>query len=107
MRQGEIVAIAGVDGNGQTELIEAITGLRPRSIVARSSVGGKPVEGRLTARRMLDAGIGHIPEDRHRRGLVLDFSLAENIALHDYDKPPDCEPRLALPAPPDRPRGDS
>ena len=88
VRQGEIVAIAGVDGNGQTELIEAITGLRPRSS-GSIAVGGKPVEGRLTARRMLDAGIGHIPEDRHRRGLVLDFSLAENIALHDYDKPPD------------------
>jgi general nucleoside transport system ATP-binding protein len=87
VRQGEIVAIAGVDGNGQSELIEAISGLRPRS-AGSIAVGGKPVEGRLTARRMLDAGIGHIPEDRHRRGLVLDFSLAENIALHDYDKPP-------------------
>ena len=45
---------------------------------------------------MIDAGIGHIPEDRHRRGLVLEFNLAENLALHDYDKPPDSQPRLAL-----------
>jgi simple sugar transport system ATP-binding protein len=88
VRKGEIVAIAGVDGNGQTELIEAITGLRPLSS-GEIVVDGKPIEGRLTARRMLDAGIGHIPEDRHRRGLVLEFDLAENIALHDYDKPPD------------------
>jgi general nucleoside transport system ATP-binding protein len=88
VRRGEIVAIAGVDGNGQTELIEAIAGLRP-SASGTIAVDGKPIEGHRTARRMLDAGIGHIPEDRHRRGLVLDFSLAENIALHDYDKEPD------------------
>jgi simple sugar transport system ATP-binding protein len=85
---GEIVAIAGVDGNGQTELVEAITGLRP--VASGSiSVGGVPVEGHATARRMLDAGVGHIPEDRQRRGLVLEFSIAENLALHDYDKAPD------------------
>ena len=46
---------------------------------------------------MLDAGVGHIPEDRQRRGLVLEFSIAENIALHDYAEPPDCEVGLALP----------
>ena len=88
VRRGEIVAIAGVDGNGQTELIEAITGLRP---IAGGSVavGGVPVEGHATARRMLDAGVGHIPEDRQRRGLVLEFTLAENLALHDYDRAPD------------------
>ena len=83
----EIVGIAGVDGNGQSELIEAITGLR------------KPESGRIVAageditsdnsRDCLDAGVGHIPEDRQRRGLVLDFSLAENIALHDYREEPD------------------
>jgi general nucleoside transport system ATP-binding protein len=88
VRSGEIVAIAGVDGNGQTELIEAITGLRPAES-GTIVVGGEPVEGRLTARRMLDAGVGHIPEDRQRRGLVLEFTLAENLALRDYDTPPD------------------
>jgi simple sugar transport system ATP-binding protein len=97
VRKGEIVAIAGVDGNGQTELVEAITGLR--KIESGSvTVDGKPVEGRVTARRMLDAGIGHIPEDRHRRGLVLEFNLAENLALHDYDKPPDSRHGWLYPA---------
>jgi general nucleoside transport system ATP-binding protein len=88
VRSGEIVAIAGVDGNGQTELVEAIAGLRP--IESGSvAVGGRTFEGHFTPRTMIDAGIGHIPEDRHRRGLVLEFTLAENLALHDYDKPPD------------------
>ncbi len=89
MRAGEIVGIAGVDGNGQTELIEAITGLR------KAESGSIGVAGRelrhATAREMLDAGVGHIPEDRQRRGLVLEFSIAENIALHDYAKPPDAK----------------
>ena len=83
---GEIVGIAGVEGNGQSELIETITGLR------RADSGDVVVAGRViphgTARRMLDAGVGHIPEDRQRRGLVLEFSIAENIALHDYNSPP-------------------
>jgi simple sugar transport system ATP-binding protein len=89
VRTGEIVAIAGVDGNGQTELIEAITGLR-RIASGTIAVGGREFESHhLTPRTMIDAGVGHIPEDRHRRGLVLDFDLAENLALHSYDKPPD------------------
>ncbi|HET7567194.1 MAG TPA: ABC transporter ATP-binding protein [Gaiellaceae bacterium] len=86
VRAGEIVGIAGVDGNGQSELIDAITGLR------RASSGRVLVEGRdithATAKHALDAGVGHIPQDRQRRGLVLQFSLAENIGLHDFDKPP-------------------
>jgi general nucleoside transport system ATP-binding protein len=98
VRAGEIVAIAGVDGNGQTELIDAITGLRP----ARSgtvTVGAHSFDGAtVTARRMLEAGVGHIPEDRQRRGLVLQFSLAENLALHDYDKPPDSKWGWLFPA---------
>jgi len=86
VRAGEIVGIAGIDGNGQTELIDALTGLR-RVNEGRIQVGDEDVtdEG---CRDCLDAGLGHIPEDRQRRGLVLDFSLAENIALHDYDHPP-------------------
>ena len=87
VRAGEIVGIAGVDGNGQSELVEAITGLRrPES--------GRILAGRVditseSARDCLEAGIGHIPEDRQRRGLVLDFTLAENIALKDYCEEPD------------------
>jgi len=89
VRAGEIVGIAGVDGNGQTELIDAITGLRKlRS--GSINVAGREVSG-ADARGMLDAGIGHIPEDRQRRGLVLEFTIAENIALHDYAGPPDAK----------------
>jgi general nucleoside transport system ATP-binding protein len=86
VRGGEIVGIAGVDGNGQTELIDAITGLR-KAASGRVAVGGRNVTG-ATPSTILDSGLGHIPEDRQRRGLVLEFSLAENVALHDYDKAP-------------------
>ena len=89
VRAGEIVGIAGVDGNGQTELIDAITGLR-KADAGTISVAGELMHG-ASARRMLDAGVGHIPEDRQRRGLVLEFSIAENIALHDYAKEPDAK----------------
>jgi simple sugar transport system ATP-binding protein len=86
VRAGEILGVAGIDGNGQTELIDAITGLRrPQSGHVR--IAGDDVTG-ATARRILDRGLSHIPEDRHLRGLVLDFTLAENIALHDYSKEP-------------------
>jgi simple sugar transport system ATP-binding protein len=87
VRAGEIVGIAGVDGNGQSELVEVITGLR-RSESGRVVVAGQEYR-HASAREMLDSGVGHIPEDRHRRGLVLDFTIAENIALHDYAKAPD------------------
>jgi simple sugar transport system ATP-binding protein len=86
VRAGEIVGIAGVDGNGQTELIDALAGLR-RPASGRIEIGGKELTG-ASAHIRLEEGLGHIPEDRQRRGLVLEFSLAENIALHDYDKPP-------------------
>jgi ABC-type uncharacterized transport system ATPase subunit len=87
VRAGEIVGIAGVDGNGQSELIDAITGLRkPKE--GRIRVGDKDVTHE-SPRGSLDAGVGHIPEDRQRRGLVLDFNLAENIALHDYREEPE------------------
>jgi simple sugar transport system ATP-binding protein len=84
---GEIVGMAGVDGNGQTELIEALTGLR-RAERGAIRVGGSELH-HASPRDVFDAGMGHIPEDRQRRGLVLEFSLAENIALHDYAEPPD------------------
>src|SRR4051794_31699139 len=86
VRAGEIVGIAGVDGNGQTELIDAITGLH-RTHGGTITVAGRELTG-TSVRGMLDAGVGHIPEDRQRRGLVLEFSIAENIALHDYPEGP-------------------
>ncbi len=87
VQAGEIVGIAGVEGNGQSELIEAITGLR-RTEAGQLAVAGQVVS-HASARKMLDAGVGHIPEDRQRRGLVLEFTIAENIALHDYRIAPD------------------
>ncbi len=87
VRAGEIVGLAGVDANGQSELIDAITGLR-KVHSGRITCAGEDLT-HADARASLDAGVGHIPEDRQRRGLVLDFTLAENLALHDYDKEPD------------------
>jgi general nucleoside transport system ATP-binding protein len=95
VRAGEIVGIAGVDGNGQSELIDAIMGLR-KIESGRVSVGGVDITG-ANAKHSLDAGLGHIPEDRHRRGLILDFSLAENLALHDYDHVPNSRFGLLFP----------
>jgi simple sugar transport system ATP-binding protein len=86
VRAGEIVGLAGVDGNGQTELIDALTGLR-RPSAGTIVVGGRDVTS-ANAHTFLEEGVGHIPEDRHRRGLVLEFSLAENLVLHDYAKSP-------------------
>jgi general nucleoside transport system ATP-binding protein len=87
VRAGEIVGVAGVDGNGQTELIDAITGLS-RATSGKIVVAGDDVTTH-SVKHTLDAGLGHIPEDRQRRGLILDFSLAENLALHDYDSEPE------------------
>jgi general nucleoside transport system ATP-binding protein len=87
VREGEIVGLAGVDGNGQSELIDALSGLR-NTTSGRVLVGGTDVTG-ASARAVIDLGVSHIPEDRHRRGLVLDFTLAENLALHDYREEPD------------------
>src|SRR5207247_11039952 len=84
---GEIVGIAGVDGNGQSELIDAISGLR-RPHSGRISLAGRDVTG-ANARRVLDTGVGHIPEDRPARGLVPHFTLAGNLAPEDEPKPPD------------------
>jgi general nucleoside transport system ATP-binding protein len=85
VRAGEIVGLAGVDANGQSELIEAITGLRHVESGA-ILIEGQEVTGR-SPREMIEAGVGHIAEDRHRRGLVLQFDLAENISLHGYRRP--------------------
>ena len=83
---GEIVGIAGVDDNGQAELVEVIAGLRLAD-AGSVRVSGNDVT-REDVRGKLAAGIGHIAEDRHRRGLVLDFNLAENLCLRDYRRPP-------------------
>ncbi len=85
VRAGEIVGLAGVDANGQSELIETIMGLR------KADAGHVLVEGRdithAGTRETLDAGVSCISEDRHRRGLVLEFDLAENLGLREYRKP--------------------
>ena len=81
---GEILGIAGVEGNGQTELIEAIAGLRP---VAQGTIrlGQRDVTG-VSVRDHTESGLAHIPEDRHRRGLILDYSVADNLILGDQHK---------------------
>jgi ABC-type uncharacterized transport system ATPase subunit len=86
VRAGEIVGIAGVDGNGQSELIETITGL----IKAESGsikLNGKEILN-LSPRKITEAGVGHIPQDRHKHGLVLDFPIGENMVLQTYYKEP-------------------
>jgi ABC-type uncharacterized transport system ATPase subunit len=86
IRAGEVVGIAGIDGNGQTELIQALTGLR------KAESGSVELKGtditNKQPRVITEAGVGHVPEDRHKYGLVLDMSLAENIALQTYYKKP-------------------
>ncbi len=86
VRAGEIVALAGVDGNGQTELVQAITGIRA-PFAGHIEVDGIEITGR-GVRAATAAGVAHIAEDRHRIGLVLPFTLAENLALRRYRHPP-------------------
>lgn len=86
VRAGEIVGIAGIDGNGQSELIEAITGLR-KVKSGHIKLNGKNITG-LKPRKITESGIGHIPQDRHKHGLVLDFPIGHNIALQTYYKKP-------------------
>ncbi|MGV3076076.1 ABC transporter ATP-binding protein [Clostridium baratii] len=84
IKGGEILGVAGVEGNGQTELVEAITGLRK---VESGSViyKGENITNEKTRKR-IDKGIAHIPEDRHKRGLVLDYTLEENMIIEVYNK---------------------
>ena len=96
VRAGEIVGIAGIDGNGQTELIDGLSGLR-KIAAGTVTLGGDDV----TSDGVYDhyvAGLGHVPEDRQRRGLVLEFSIAENLALHELPPRARLEARLAVPA---------
>ena len=83
IREGEIVGIAGVDGNGQSELVYAITGLN-KIESGTIKICGKDVTN-LEIKDRLKTGIGHVPEDRHKHGLVLDFKLKENFIIHGYD----------------------
>jgi len=86
VRAGEIVGIAGVDGNGQSEFIEALTGLRkPQS--GTIELSGKDIYGK-SPREISMEGVGHIPEDRHKRGLVLKYSLVENSILGIHKNEP-------------------
>ncbi|WP_372663899.1 ABC transporter ATP-binding protein [Cohnella sp.] len=82
VRAGEIVGIAGVEGNGQSDLIEAITGLRKEES-GSVYLNGQDITGK-SIRNRIERGIGHIPEDRQKRGLVLDYTLAENMVLEVY-----------------------
>jgi simple sugar transport system ATP-binding protein len=86
VRSGEIVGIAGVQGNGQTELVQALTGLRsPLSGSVR--IADQDVTG-ASPRRIHKRGVAHVPEDRQRSGLVLDFTVAENMVLDNYHDAP-------------------
>ncbi|WNS79673.1 ABC transporter ATP-binding protein [Domibacillus sp. DTU_2020_1001157_1_SI_ALB_TIR_016] len=86
VRAGEIVGICGVDGNGQTELIEAITGLR-KAAEGSIQLNGKDITG-FKPRKVTEAGVGHIPQDRHKHGLVLDYPIGTNIVLQTYYQKP-------------------
>ncbi|MHA2377303.1 MAG: ATP-binding cassette domain-containing protein, partial [Candidatus Thorarchaeota archaeon] len=86
VRAGEILGIAGVEGNGQTELIEALAGLlKPKA--GKIQISGLDITGK-NPRYVRESGISHIPEDRHLRGLVLSFTVAENLTLGRHYQPP-------------------
>ena len=86
VRAGEIVGIAGVEGNGQTELVEAITGLR-KSENGTVVIDGEDITN-YSIRKRTATGIGHIPEDRHKHGLVLDYTMEDNMILQVYKQQP-------------------
>lgn len=86
VRKGEIVGIAGIDGNGQSELIEAITGLR-KVKSGKVIMNGQDVTNKKT-RKITETGLGHIPSDRHKHGLVLDFTIGHNMVLQTYYREP-------------------
>jgi simple sugar transport system ATP-binding protein len=86
VREGEVLSIAGVEGNGQSELVEVLTGLR-RAQSGVVALNGQDITNE-TPRRIREMGACHIPEDRHRRGLVLDFSVAQNLVLGIHYRPP-------------------
>jgi simple sugar transport system ATP-binding protein len=86
VRAGEVLGIAGVQGNGQTELVEAIMGLR-QTLAGQIKLAGRDLKGQST-KDILRAGVGYVPEDRSVDGLVREFSIAENLILDRYGRPP-------------------
>jgi len=86
VRAGEILGIAGVQGNGQTELVEALTGLRPPASGKITILNANATAA--TPRAIIEDGVAHIPEDRHKHGLVLSFPLVDNLVLSTYYRPP-------------------
>jgi len=84
--RGEIVGLAGIDGNGQTELVYALTGLK-KSENGKVYLKGEDITN-LSIKRRLNKGMSHVPEDRHRHGLVLDFTMEYNFIIHCYDSTP-------------------
>ena len=85
VRAGEIVCLAGIEGNGQTEFVAALTGLEPMK-TGRIRINGKDIT-KYSIREKAKAGISHIPEDRHKHGLVLDYTLEDNMVLQRYWEP--------------------
>ena len=85
VRAGEILAVAGVQGNGQTELVEALTGMRHPSS-GHVTLNGVDLAGE-SVRRFLNAGVGHVPEDRQRYGLIPSLSISDNLVLDQLDDP--------------------
>ena len=85
VRKGEIVCIAGIDGNGQTELIHGLTGLE-KATAGKIEICGQDVS-HASIRKRSQAGMSHIPEDRHKHGLVLGFTLEQNLVLQKYMEP--------------------
>ncbi|WP_209460074.1 ABC transporter ATP-binding protein [Youngiibacter multivorans] len=85
VKRGEIVCLAGIDGNGQTEFVSALTGLE-KSTGGTITLGGKDLT-KASIRHRSESGMSHIPEDRHKHGLVLDYSLEENLILQRYWQP--------------------
>src|SRR5436190_3428594 len=86
VREGEIFGIAGIEGNGQSELVETLTGLR------KAQGGSTTLDGRdittTRTRKLIDMGIAHVPEDRHKYGLVLTYPITDNLVLGTYDELP-------------------
>ncbi|MEG0294891.1 ABC transporter ATP-binding protein [Enterococcus sp.] len=86
VRAGEVLGIAGIDGNGQSELIQALTGLR--KVESGEIILNDEKITNLRPRKITEAGVSHVPEDRHKYGLILEMSVSENIALQTYYKEP-------------------
>ncbi|SES77729.1 ABC transporter ATP-binding protein [Anaerobranca gottschalkii] len=90
IRKGEILGFAGVEGNGQSELVEVLTGLR-KATKGKITYKGQDITNQ-SPRTIKESGVGHIPEDRHKRGSILDYNIAENLILGFHHKPPFAKP---------------